>query len=133
MTGTSRTIHIRAELRDTLCRMMENQGYTSFEEFVNDNLAACIACRTRHDQTPAGHTYEVEMLRMRIRELERIVKKKDEQITVLLELWEHCNVGGEPAPGLEISPELEDRIGMIIRDWYYDVERKDHSGADGKT
>ncbi len=133
MKGASRNIHLRDELQATLCRMMEDQGYTSLEEFVNDNLAACIACRTRSDHPPGGHTYDVELLRMRIRELERIIQKKDEQITVLLELWEHCKVNGEPTHSLGITPDLEDRIDMIIRDWYYDVERKDHSGADGKT
>lgn len=133
MTGASNPVLLRRELEATLRRMMENQEYASFDEFVNDNLAACVACRTRKDSTPAGQTYETEMLRMRIMELEGIIRKKDEQISVLLELWEHCKVQGEPAPGLEISPELEDRIGTIIRDWYYSVERKDHSGADGKT
>ncbi len=131
MSDESEPVRIRKDIIATLRNTMKDQGYSNLEKYVNDNLTACIACYSHTQPTPADLHYEAEMLRLRISDLERIIRKKDDEITILLKLWERCTVNGEPAPELDISPELEDEIETIIRDWYYDVERKDHSGTDG--
>ncbi len=131
MTDGSEQVRVKRDLIAILRETMKDQGYSNLEEYINDNLTACMACYSRKQPTPADLQHEAEMLRLRIRDLERIIRKKDDEITVLLRLWEHCTVNGEPAPGLDISPELEDEIETVIRNWYYDVERKDHSGTDG--
>ncbi|NYT08147.1 MAG: hypothetical protein GKC05_07840, partial [Methanomicrobiales archaeon] len=75
-------------------------------------------------QEPA---FESEILRRRVDELEQEIRRKDDQISVLLRLWEQCPLKeGER----EVPPELEEKISSLLQNWYDDFERKDFSGAD---
>jgi hypothetical protein len=71
-----------------------------------------------------------EYLKLRVESLQAALKKKDREISALLELW-HIRLGKE---GETLTPEekrmMEKKIGEIQHDWYYDMERRDFSGAD---
>ncbi|MBP1929741.1 hypothetical protein J2741_002288 [Methanolinea mesophila] len=71
-----------------------------------------------------------EYLKLRIESLLAALKRKDQEISALLELW-HVRLGKE---GETLAPDekkmMEKKISEIQHDWYLDVERRDFSGAD---
>jgi len=128
MTKEQRSVRIPDDLLPTLNRMMQDQGYENPGRFVSDIIRAYITCQTRPQRSPDDLRFETEMLRMRIDDLEERLMRKEEELSLLLSLWEQCPVReGER----EVSPELDEKISNLLKNWYYDSERKDFSGADG--
>jgi hypothetical protein len=71
-----------------------------------------------------------DYLQLRIESLKTALKRKDQEISALLEMW-HMMLGKEAET---LTPDekkmMEEKIAQIQRDWYYDQERRDFSGAD---
>lgn len=123
-------VTINKALRDALVRLMEKEGSTSPDDFVNDALRIFIAAKTRKHRTEEDLRLEIESLYLKNEELSGIIRRKDDEITVLLKLWEHCPIAESEKTRMERSPELEEKVASLLRNWYYDAERKNHSGTD---
>lgn len=115
---------------EALIRLMEKEGSTSPDDFVNDALRIFIAAKTRRQRSADDLALEVESLNLKVEEQSEIIRRKDDEITVLLKLWEHCPIEEGEKARMERSPELEEKVARLLQNWYYDAERKDHSGTD---
>jgi len=111
-------------LEEEMLVAMKQDGIHSADRFISDMLRIDFASRKTAHDSPGTLRADNEHLRLRIRDLEHIIRKKDDEITVLLKLWESCGTDEER------SPELEEKVGKLIRDWYYESERRDYSAAD---
>lgn len=109
--------------------VQERKGETP-DQCVNTILEIFLASREGRERDDDDPGRVNELLWLRITDLEHQLKKKDEALSVLLDLWESCVMKREDVVNGE-SPDVDDRIARLIRDWYYDAERKDHSGTDG--
>ena len=111
-------------LEEEMLVVMKEDGIHSADRFISDIMRIHLASRKAAHDSPETLRADNEHLRLRIRDLEHIIHKKDDEITVLLKLWETRGTDEER------SPELEEKVGKLIRDWYYESERKDYSAAD---
>jgi len=111
-------------------QMIQERTGDTPDQCVNTILEIYLASRAGEEQGRDDLGGINELLRLRIADLEHQLKKKEEALSVLLELWEHCIMKTESTPEEE-SRDIDDRVARLIRDWYYDSERKDHSGTDG--
>lgn len=115
---------------EALIQLMEKEGSTSPDDFVNDALRIFIAAKTRKPRTEQDLQLEIESLNLKMEEQSEIIRRKDDEITVLLKLWERCPIEEGEKARMERSPELEEKVARLLQNWYYDAERKDHSGTD---
>jgi hypothetical protein len=123
-------IILDADLEDSIRNMATKRGSCTPEGLVNSAIRMYIDAMQGVGAEGRDLGYENEVLRSRVRELEKQVQRKDEHISVLLTLWQQCPVKeGER----EVPPELEEKISRLLLNWYFDSERKDFSGADGGT
>jgi len=109
--------------------IQEQMGDTP-DRCVNTILRIFLASRAATVKSSDDPARVNELLRLRIADLEHQLKKKDDALSVLLDLWESCVMKREDVAE-EVSPDVDDRVARLIRDWYYDTERKDHSGTNG--
>jgi len=123
-------VTINPALWEAIIQLMEKEGSTSPDDFVNDALRIFIAAKARKERTEQDLKLEIESLYLKNEELNEIIRRKDDEITVLLKLWEHCPIEESEKTRMERSPELEEKVARLLQNWYYDAERKDHSGTD---
>ncbi len=115
-------------LEEPVRRYSREQGSGVPDDLVNSALRMFIDTLEGTGTPGKDLTFENEILRQRVGDLEQVIRRKDEEISVLLRLWEQCPLkGGER----EVPPELEEKISRLLQNWYNDFERKDFSGADG--
>ncbi len=114
-------------LEEEMLVAMKEDGTHSADRFISDSLRIYLGSRKTAHVSPETLRADNEHLRLRIRDLEHIINKKDDEITVLLKLWETSGTNEER------SPALEEKVEKLIRDWYYESERKDYSAADRTT
>ena len=129
MTEQHIPVRIPEEHLPALTTLMQDQGYDNPGNFASDIICAYLSCRAGKQCPPGEHRFETEMLRMRIDDLTERLQRKEEELSLLLSLWEQCPVrSGER----EVSPEVDEKITLLLKNWFDDSERKDFSGADGE-
>ena len=116
------------DLEEPIRQFSRERGCGVPDDLVNSALRMYIDTLQGAGTKGQDLAYENEILHRRVGELEQGIRKKDEEISVLLRLWEQCPLKeGER----EVPPELEEKISSLLQNWYFDSERKDFSGADG--
>jgi|GEM_PF-633168 len=121
-------IILDSDLEDPIRQFSRERGSGVPDDLVNSALRMYIDILQGAGTKGQDLAFENEILRRRVEELEKQVRRKGEEISVLLKLWEQCPLKeGER----EVPPELEEKISHLLQNWYYDSERKDFSGADG--
>ena len=111
-------------------RLIQEQRGESPDQCINTILGIFLASETATAEASDDPARVNELLRLRIADLEHQLRKKDDALSVMLDLWESCVMKREEAAE-EVSSDVDDRVARLIRDWYYDTERKDHSGTNG--
>jgi hypothetical protein len=115
------------DLEEPIRKFSRERGCGVPDDLVNSALRMFIDTLQGTGTKGQDLTFENEILRRRIGDLEQQILRKDEQISVLLRLWEQCPLKeGER----EVPPQLEEKISRLLQNWYFDSERKDYSGAD---
>ena len=128
MAETPFCIVLDPDLEEPIRQFSREQGCGVPDDLVNSAIRMFIDTLKGTGTKGQNLAYENEILRRRVEELEHQVRRKDEEISVLLRLWEQCPLKeGER----EVPPELEEKISQLLQNWYFDSERKDFSGADG--
>jgi len=121
-------IILDADLEEPIRKFSREHGCGVPDDLVNSALRMYIDTLQGGGTKGQDLAFENEILRRRIEDLEHQVRRKNEEISVLLKLWEQCPLKeGER----EVPPELEEKISRLLQNWYFDSERKDFSGADG--
>jgi hypothetical protein len=121
-------IILDADLEDPIRNMARKRENCTTDNLANSAIRMYIDAMQAPGAEGQDLVYENEVLHSRVKELEKQVQRKDEQISVLLTLWQQCPIKeGER----EVPAELEEKISRLLRNWYFDSERKDFSGADG--
>ncbi|NYT17214.1 MAG: hypothetical protein GKC06_04300 [Methanomicrobiales archaeon] len=121
-------IVLDSDLEEPIRQFSRERGSVVPDDLVNSALRMYIDVLQGAGTKGQDLSFENEILRRRVEELEKQVRRKGEEISVLLKLWEQCPLKeGER----EVPPELEEKISHLLQNWYYDSERKDFSGADG--
>lgn len=129
MTEQHIPVRIPDELLPDLHALMQDQGYDNPGRFASDIICAYLSCRAGKECPPGDLRFEAEMLKMRVDDLTEHLRKKEEELSLLLSLWEQCPVmEGER----EVSPEVDEKISRLLKNWFDESERKDFSGADGE-
>jgi hypothetical protein len=126
MTEDRICILLDPDLREPLETLAGEWGVRNTDELVNAALRMYIDAVSGRIEAGADLRHEHEILRMRIQDLEQKIRKKEEEISALLKLWEQCPPGGKE------DRDVDEQVARIIRNWYNDAERKDYSGADGE-
>lgn len=122
---------IDPELNEALERITRDRCLESPEQCVNEIIGLYIASSSGTSVHPAGDpSRERELLRMKIAILEEQLERKEKALSTLVDLWEECVLERDIQEDEERT-DTEDRVGRLIRDWYYDAERRDQSGTDG--
>jgi len=111
-------------------RLIQEQRGDTPDQCVNTILGIFLDSQAAAAEGSDDLARANELLRLRIADLEHQISKKDEALSVLLDLWESCVMKREDVAE-EVSQDVDDRVARLIRDWYYDTERKDHSGTNG--
>jgi hypothetical protein len=123
------SIRIPGSLAALLEKEAQKTGITDIATLVSEILSSYLLHR-REGSLPPETCNQQDYLNLRIESLQAALKKKDQEISALLELW-HIRLGKE---GETLTPDekklLEKKISDIQRDWYFDTERRDFSGAD---
>ncbi|NYT21576.1 MAG: hypothetical protein GKC07_07235 [Methanomicrobiales archaeon] len=115
------------DLEEPILKYTRERGRELPDDLVNSALRMYIDTLQGTGTPGQEPAFESEILRRRVDELEQEIRRKDDQISVLLRLWEQCPLKeGER----EVPPELEEKISSLLQNWYDDFERKDFSGAD---
>jgi hypothetical protein len=130
MTEKLIRITINPVLNEALENITSKRRMESHERCVNEILEIYIASLGITEQPADDPLREIELLRMKIAMLEEQLERKEKALSALVDLWEECILERDMKEEYEII-ETEDRASRLIRDWYYDAERKDQSGADG--
>ncbi|HON81243.1 MAG TPA: hypothetical protein PLN56_04035 [Methanoregulaceae archaeon] len=121
-------ITLDPDLEEPIRQHSRKQGCRTPDDLVNSALHMYIDTLRGAGASGKDLAFENQILRRRVGELEQEIQRKDEQISVLLRLWQQCPLkGGER----EVPPELEEQISSLLQGWYNDFEKKDFSGADG--
>lgn len=116
------------DLEEPIREFSRKRGSGVPDDLVNSALRMYIDTLAGAETGGQDPVFVNEILRRRIGELEQDIRRKDEEISVLLRLWEQCPVKeGER----EVPPEVEEKLSSLLRNWYNDFEKKDFSGADG--
>ncbi len=116
------------DLEDPVRKHSRKRGCGIPDDLVNSALRMYIDTLEGAGTRGQDTAFENEILRRRVGELEQEIRRKDEEISILLRLWEQCPLKeGER----EVPPELEEKISSLLQNWYNDFEKKDFSGADG--
>jgi hypothetical protein len=123
------SIRVHEPLASLLEDEMLKRGETDAATLIRDILFSYFEHRGG-EKSPEEPGNQQEYLTLRIEGLKSALKKKDQEISALLEMW-HIRLGKE---GETLTPrekrEMEEKIAQIQRDWYFDQERRDFSGAD---
>jgi hypothetical protein len=107
---------------------MRKRGETDAATLIKDILFSYF--EHREAKSPEGPGDQQEYLELRVEGLKAALIRKDQEISALLEMW-HMRLGKEGETlTLEEKKMMEEKIAQIQRDWYYDQERRDFSGAD---
>lgn len=123
-------VTIQPAVWEALTKLMEKEGSTSPDDFVNDALRIFIAAKTRKKRAEEDLLLELESVNLKNEELHEIIRRKDDEITVLLKLWEHGPIEENKKARMERDPKLEEKVARLLENWYFESERKDHSGTD---
>lgn len=130
MTEKRIRITINPALNQALESITSERRVESPEACVNEILEIYIASLGISDHPVEEPSHEIELLRMKISVLEEQLERKERALSALVDLWEEFVLERDTKEDEEII-ETEDRASRLIRDWYYDAERKDQSGVDG--
>lgn len=130
MTGKQIRITIHPPLTEALESITIERRAESPERCVNEILEIYIASLGISEHPVDNPLHEIELLRMKVAVLEEQLERKEKALSALVDLWEECVLERDMKEEEEIH-ETEDRASRLIREWYYDAERKDHSGVDG--
>jgi hypothetical protein len=107
---------------------MRKRGETDAATLIRDILLSYFEDSGSKSQEGPGDRQEY--LELRVEGLKTALKRKDQEISALLEMW-HMRLGKEGGTlTREEEKVMEEKIAQIQRDWYYDQERRDFSGAD---
>jgi hypothetical protein len=124
-------VAIDPTLNDALERIIKSRCLESPEQCVNEILAIYIASFHGPPMHPVGDSAsETELLRREIARLEELLERKERALSTLVDLFEEFVIERDRKEEGEAT-DTEDRVSQLIKDWYYDAERKDQSGADG--
>jgi hypothetical protein len=122
-------VTIHPPMTQALERIMKARRIESPERCINELLELCSVSLVPEEEREADPVQEIEILRIKVAWLEEQLERKEKALSTLVDLWEECVL--DKTVNEEEINELDDRISSIIRDWYFDTERKDQSGADG--
>ena len=124
-------VTIYPALIEALERITSERRLGSPERCVNEILEIYIAALGKSEH-PVDHDplHEIELLRMKVAVLEDQLERKEKALSALADLWEECVLERDIKEEEKII-DTEDRASRLIREWYYDAERKDQSGVDG--
>ena len=123
------TITVPEPLAPLLEDEMLKRGETDAATVIRDILIVYFE-RRGGEKSPYEQGDQQEYLKLRIESLKAALKKKDQEISALLEMW-HTRLGKEGETlTMREKKLMEEKIAQIQRDWYYDQERRDFSGAD---
>jgi hypothetical protein len=122
-------VTIDPTLNTALEQIMIARRVESPEQCINELLELCYASLSPAEEPECDPEREIERLRIKVTWLEEQLELKEKALSTLVELWEEC-VLDRTVKEDEMN-DLEDRINSLMRDWYFDAERKDQSGADG--
>jgi hypothetical protein len=121
-------ITLDPDLEEPIRKYSRRQGCEDPDDLVNSALRMYIGTLQGAGTKEKDLAFENQIMRRRVWELEQELQRKDEQISVLLRLWEQCPLSeGER----EVPPDLEEKISSLLQGLYNDYEKKDFSGADG--
>ena len=123
---------VSISIPEPLASLLEEEALKKGEDdpvnLIMEILSSYFAHR-RGDVLQKERCDQEEYLKLRIENLRAALKKKDQEISALLEMW-HIRLGKEVetlTPGEKRL--MEEKIVEIQRDWYSDAERQDFSGA----
>jgi hypothetical protein len=122
-------VTIDPTLNSALEQIMTARRVESVEQCINELLELCYASLSPAEEQECDPDREIARLRIKVTWLEEQLELKEKALSTLVELWEEC-VLDRTVKEDEMN-DLEDRINSLMRDWYFDAERKDQSGADG--
>jgi hypothetical protein len=122
-------VTIDPTLNTALEQIMKARRVESSEQCINELLELCYASLSPAEEPECDLEREIERLRIKMAWLEEQLERKEKALSTLVDLWEECVL--DRTVNETETNELDDRISSIIRDWYFDAERKDQSGADG--
>jgi hypothetical protein len=122
-------VTIDPTLNTALEQIMIARRVESPEQCINELLELFYASLSPAEEPECDPEREIARLRIKVTWLEEQLDLKEKALSTLVELWEEC-VLDRTVKEDEMN-DLEDRINSLMRDWYFDAERKDQSGADG--
>jgi len=122
-------ITIDPALNETLEHIMNIRNVHNPDQCIGEVLELYSASLGPVDSIEGDADHEREVLRMKIAWLEELLERKERALATLVDLWEECVLDRQARE--EEPTDIDDRISQLIRDWYFDAERRDHSGADG--
>jgi len=122
-------VTINPTLNTALEQIMKARRVESPEQCINELLKLCYASLSPAEEPECDPEREIERLRIKMTWLEEQLEWKEKALSTLVDLWEECVI--DRTVKEDEMNELDDRINSLIRDWYFDAERKDQSGADG--
>ncbi|MDD1707846.1 MAG: hypothetical protein LUQ33_01575 [Methanoregulaceae archaeon] len=122
-------VTINPTLNTALEQIMKARRVESPEQCINELLKLCYASLSPAEEPECDPEREIERLRIKMTWLEEQLERKEKALSTLVDLWEECVI--DRTVKEDEMNELDDRINSLIRDWYFDAERKDQSGADG--
>jgi hypothetical protein len=122
-------VTIDPTLNTALEQIMKARRVESPGQCINELVKLCYASVSPAEEPECDPEREIERLRIKTTWLEEQLERKEKALLTLMDLWEECVL--DQKVNEEEMNELDDRISSIIRDWYFDAERRDQSGADG--
>jgi len=123
-------VTINPALNKALESITRERRVESPDRCINEILEIYIASLEIPEHPEDDPSCEIELLRMKIARLEEQLERKEKALSALVDLWEESFLERDMKEDEEIH-ETEDRASRLIREWYYDAERKDQSGVDG--
>jgi len=122
-------VTIDPTLNTALEQIMKARQVETPGQCINELLELCSASLSPAEEPECDPDREIDRLRIKIAWLEEELERKEKALSTLVDLWEECVLDRTVKEDEMI--ELDDRINSLIRDWYFEAERKDQSGADG--
>jgi len=130
MTEKQIRITINPALNQALESITSERRAESPEQCVNEILGIYFASLELSEHMVDEPSHEIGLLRMKIAVLEEQLERKEKALSALVDLWEEFVLERNMKEDEELI-ETEDRASRLIREWYYEAERKDQSGVDG--
>jgi hypothetical protein len=117
-------IALDPDLEEPVRQLSEKRGCGCPDDLVNSALRMYVDTLQGPGTKGQDLAFEIEILRRQVEELKQRIRRKDEEISVLLRLWEQCPLDKRER---EVPPEIEEKISRLLQNWYFNSERKDFS------